>query len=166
MTSRAGQQREEDNIEWRRDKVRELSSKSLSVSEIATILKIPKSTIHSDIIYLRTLAKENINKYVDETLVHEFDKINTGLEQIVKNSWQRYESANTDKEKYMYLSLAKETYQVKAALLDSGTIIDKAIRFVTSHNRDRGLTNQNDNPLIDTNTEQAQQQDNDKLTES
>lgn len=156
MTSRAGQ--EEDNIEWRRDKVRELSSKSLSIREIATILRIPKSTIHSDIVYLRAQAKENINKYIDETLVHEFDKINAGLEQIVKNSWQRYEAVSTDKEKYMYLSLAKETYQVKAALLDSSTIIDKAIRLVQSHNRDRvslsdketrGLTEQNNQLDID-----------------
>lgn len=50
MTSETGhlEKREQDNIEWRRDKVRELYSKLLSVREIAEVLRIPKSTIHTD----------------------------------------------------------------------------------------------------------------------
>lgn len=156
-----------DLNDWRIAKTLELSSRGYTQAAIAKELQVSEPTVSRDIAYLRQQSKDNISKYVEETIVFEFDKIHTGLEQIVKNSWQRYEGASTDKEKYMYLSLAKETYQVKAALLDSGTIIDKAIRFVTSHNNARGLTQQNNQLDIDTNTEQAQQQqDNDKLTES
>lgn len=171
--------------EFRIEKVRELTSKSLTQREIATKLQISVGSVNAVIKRLRAQAKDNISKYVDQTLVYEFDRINTGLEQIIKNSWLRYDTATTDKERYMYLSLAKETYQVKAALLDSGTIIDKAIRFIQSHHnkaslsnadKARGLTQQNSKVTIDHTSEQAQsassfneaEQDknNDKPTES
>ena len=68
---------------------------------------------------MRKEARDNIRTYIDVTLVNDFSRINTGLEQVIKNSWQRYESALTDKDRIAYLNLAKETYQIKAQLLDS-----------------------------------------------
>jgi hypothetical protein len=57
----------------------------------------------------------------------------------------------------MFLSLAKDTALVKAALLDSGTIIDKAMKFVSRVQKSgRGLTSENSNPLLDDTEKQAQ----------
>jgi DNA-directed RNA polymerase specialized sigma24 family protein len=43
-------------VEWRRNKVQELSVKGFNQADISRLLKIPKSTISRDIEYLRQQA--------------------------------------------------------------------------------------------------------------
>ena len=58
----------QEHIEWRRDKVLELSSKGHSEREIASVLQISPATAHRDVDYLRQKAKENIREYIEEKL--------------------------------------------------------------------------------------------------
>jgi len=62
------EQHRQQQIQWRRDKVQELSSKEHSQREIAGFLKIGIGTVNRDLVYLRQQAKENIKRYVDERL--------------------------------------------------------------------------------------------------
>jgi DNA-binding MarR family transcriptional regulator len=76
-------------IEWRRAKVMELLSKGENnQSEIARILQIDKSIVCRDIAHLRQQqAKENIKKYIDETLPEEYEKCLVGLNAILREAW-------------------------------------------------------------------------------
>ena len=62
---------EQQSIQWRRDKVQELSSQGNSQREISKILQVGIGTVNRDLSYLRQQAKENIRRYIDERLPEE-----------------------------------------------------------------------------------------------
>jgi hypothetical protein len=120
-------------IEWRRAKVMELLSKGENnQSEIARILQVDKSIICRDIAYLRQQAKENIKRYINQTLPEEYEKCLVGLNAITKEAWSISQNTQDKREKIQALSLAKECYSMKLDLLTNATVVDDAIRFVSS----------------------------------
>jgi len=120
------------SIEWRRSKVQELSSQGYNQSEISRILQISQPTINRDLAYLQNQAKANIRKYIDERLPEEYEKCLVGLSAIVKEAWTTSQQTQDRREKIQALSLAKECYAMKLDLLTIATVVDDAIRFVTS----------------------------------
>jgi len=75
-----------ERLEWRRNKVLELSSQGHSQPEIATILQVGLGTVNRDLSYFRNQAKDNIKKYIDERLPEEYEKCLVGLNSIVKEA--------------------------------------------------------------------------------
>src|ERR1041384_6896878 len=121
-------------VEWRRAKVMELLSKGESnQSEIARILQVDKSIVCRDIAYLRQQAKTNLKRYIDERLPEEYEKCLVGLNAITKEAWNTAQSTEDKREKLQALSLAKECYSMKLDLLTNATVVDDAIRFVSSN---------------------------------
>jgi Trp operon repressor len=59
------QQNQEQQMQWRRDKVQELCSKGYSQREISQILQVGLATVNRDMSYLRDQAKINIKKYIE-----------------------------------------------------------------------------------------------------
>jgi Trp operon repressor len=51
------QDQEQQQIQWRRDKVQELCSKGYSQREISQVLQVGLATVNRDISYLRNQAK-------------------------------------------------------------------------------------------------------------
>jgi transposase len=84
-----------EQLEWRRNKVNELSIKGLGLTDIAKMLKIPKSTISRDIEYLRHEANENIRNHLEKRLPYEYSKTLQGIEEIIKEAWIVCISAET-----------------------------------------------------------------------
>src|SRR5919205_69798 len=123
------------SIEWRRSKVSELSSQGYNQSDISRILQISQPTINRDLSYLRQQAKENIKKYIDERLPEEYEKCLVGLTTITKEAWNTAQNTEDKREKIQALSLAKECYSMKLDLLANVTVVDDAIRFVSSQNQ-------------------------------
>jgi predicted transcriptional regulator len=119
------------DIEWRRNKVQELSSKGYNQSEISRILQISQPTINRDITCLRQQAKQNIKRYIDERLPEEYEKCLVGLNAITKEACNTAQNTEDKREKIQALSLAKECYSMKLDLLTNATVIDDAIRFVS-----------------------------------
>jgi hypothetical protein len=120
-------------VEWRRTKVLELLSKGDSQSEIAKILQVDLSIINRDVYYLRQQAKHNIKKYIDERLPEEYEKCLVGLNAITREAWDTAQNTEDKREKIQALSLAKECYSMKLDLLTNATVVDDAIRFVSSN---------------------------------
>ncbi|MGC2383194.1 MAG: hypothetical protein WA631_08830 [Nitrososphaeraceae archaeon] len=84
--------------------------------------------------YLRLKAKENIKKYIDEYLPAEYENCLDGLNNIMKDAWAMSIDSDSDKrERMQALTLVKECYAMKFDLLSSGTVVDRAIRFVENH---------------------------------
>jgi Trp operon repressor len=75
-------QQQEDQVQWRRDKVQGLCSKGYSQREISRVLQVGLATVNRDISCLRNQAKDNIKKYIDERLPEEYEKCLVGLNAI------------------------------------------------------------------------------------
>jgi Trp operon repressor len=82
LISAMEQQNQEQQVQWRRDKVQELCSKGYSQREISQILQVGLATVNRDISYLRDQAKTNIKQYIDERLPEEYEKCLVGLNAI------------------------------------------------------------------------------------
>jgi DNA-binding transcriptional regulator LsrR (DeoR family) len=130
----------QDQIDWRRNKVQELFVKGNNHYEIANILQVSRPTITRDIQYLREQARDNIKKYIDERVPEEYEKCLTGLNIILKEAWNTSEQIEDKRTKIQALSLAKECYNMKLELLTHSTVVDDAMRFVSQHqsNNDKG----------------------------
>src|SRR5919205_1201624 len=127
------QNQEQQQIQWRRDKVQELCSKGYSQREISQTLQVGLATVNRDISYLRNQAKTNIKRYIDERLPEEYEKCLVGLTAITKEAWNTANQTEDKREKIQALSLAKECYSIKLDLLTNATVVDDAIRFVSSN---------------------------------
>src|ERR687884_1971513 len=119
-------------VEWRRNKVLELLSKGDSQSEIAKTLQVDISIISRDVYFLRQQTKTNIKRYIDERLPEEYEKCVVGLNAITREAWNTANSTEDKREKIQALSLAKDCYSMKLELLTNATVVDDAIRFVSS----------------------------------
>ena len=111
---------------------------SLADLKEVRILQVNKSIICRNISYLREQSRNNIKKYVDQTLPEEYEKCLVGINNaILREAWNTA-SQNTEnkKEKIQALSLAKECYSMKLDLLTNATVVDDAIRFVSQQSSD------------------------------
>lgn len=127
----------EQRLDWRRDKVRELSVKGYTQRKIADTLKVSLALVNEDLQYLRNKARDNISRYTEEFLPAEYENCLEGLNDILTEAWNMSTDAASDKrERMQALSLAKECYAMKLDLLSSATVIDRAVKFV---DRNRGL---------------------------
>jgi predicted transcriptional regulator len=124
-----------NSLEWRRSKVRELSSQGYNQSEISRILQISQPTTNRDMSYLRQQAKSNIKRYIDERLPEEYEKCLVGITAILREAWTTSNQTHDNREKIQALSLAKECYSMKLDLLTNATVVDDAIRFVSQRSK-------------------------------
>jgi hypothetical protein len=126
----------QEQLQWRRDKVQELCSKGYSQREISQTLQVGLATVNRDISYLRNQAKSNIKRYIDERLPEEYEKCLIGLTAITKEAWSTATNTEDKREKIQALSPAKECYSMKLDLLTNATVVDDAIRFVSQKSKD------------------------------
>lgn len=85
----------QQQIEWRRNQVLELSSKCHSGTEIAKILQVDKSLVSRDLLFLRQQAHHNLQRHIQDKLPEEYQRCLTGINQVLKLSWQ-IANANTN----------------------------------------------------------------------
>jgi hypothetical protein len=135
-----------ERLQWRRNKVLELSSQGRSQPEIATILQVGLGTISRDIQYLREQARENLKTHINDRLPEEYQSCMTGLKQVLKLSWdiatksknnnnKNGETLTTidDKTRIQALALANDCYKYIMELTTNGVVITDAIRFVQTN---------------------------------
>jgi hypothetical protein len=148
---------QDQQVQWRRDKVQELCSKGYSQREISQALQVGLATVNRDISYLRDQAKTNIKKYIDERLPEEYEKCLVRLNAITKEAWNTAANTEDKREKIQALSLAKECYSMKLDLLTNATVVDDAIRFVSRSRENPRLSGHNNDDK-----EEAKEADYDK----
>jgi hypothetical protein len=138
-------EQQQNQVQWRRDKVQEPCSKGYSQREISQVLQVGLATVNSDISYLRTQAKTNIKKYIDERLPEGYEKYLVGLNAITREAWNTAQNTEDRREKIQALSLAKECYSMKLDLLTNATVVDDAIRFVSGKSKENLVSSGNNN---------------------
>jgi hypothetical protein len=70
-----------------------------------------------------------------------------GLNAITKEAWNTAQNTEDKREKIQALSLAKDCYSMKLDLLTNATVIEDAIRFVSSKSKDKLKPSANDSDL-------------------
>jgi DNA-binding CsgD family transcriptional regulator len=135
-------QQEEQSIQWRRDKVLELTSQGHSQRDISTKLQIGIGTVNRDLAYIKQQSRLKIRKYIDETLPEEYEKCLVGITSILKEAWNTAQYSENKREKIHALSLAKECYSMKLDLLTNATVVNDAVRFVSSNNNKKSVSNE------------------------
>lgn len=94
-------------MDWRRNKVRELFSRGYSQFEISNMIHISQSTISRDINYMQNkMNKNNIDP--DSQLLEEYQKTKLILNEAIKEPWKIIDSPKTtskDKNKSINLIL-------------------------------------------------------------
>jgi predicted transcriptional regulator len=160
------QQLKQQQILWRRAKVMELSSQGYSQVEISKTLQISEPTISRDMDYLRSQSKQKIRKYIDETLPEEYEKCLVGITSILKEAWTTSQNTGNKREKIHALSLAKECYSMKLELLTNATVVDDAIRFVSSNNNQKkSVSKEEDSSSQESKEESDYNEEKDQLEE-
>jgi hypothetical protein len=104
---------------------------------VSQLLQVGLATVNRDISYLRNQAKDKIKKYIDERLPEEYEKCLVGLTAITREAWDTSQQTEDGREKIQALSLAKECYSMKMDLLTNATVVDDAIRFVSSKSKEK-----------------------------
>jgi hypothetical protein len=119
-------------------------SMGYSQREISQVLQVGLATVNRDISYLRSEAKTNIKKYIDERLPEEYEKCLIRLTAITREAWNTAHNTEDRREKIQALSLAKECYSMKLDLLTNATVVDDAIRFVSEKSKEKLKSSSND----------------------
>jgi predicted transcriptional regulator len=117
-------------IEWRRDRVLELSSQGFSQSDIATVLQVDKSIISRDVAYLRHQAQENLQKHIHETIPEEYQKAMVSIDQILKMCWSIVSKTADEKTRLQALALINDCTRHRVDLSTNGVVITDAIKYV------------------------------------
>jgi hypothetical protein len=125
---------EAERLQWRRNKVLELSSQGRSQPQIARILQVGLGTVNRDLQYLREEAKDNISRYIDDKLPLEYQKCLVGLDSILAKTW---DIANNDqsqeRDRLQAISIGMQAYGMKLDLLTSATVVERAVQFVDKY---------------------------------
>jgi len=129
------QHREQDQIEWRRSQVLELSSQGQTERQIATILRVGKTTVHKDLAYLSSQAKENLKTHIQDKLPEEYQKCMVGINQVLNMAWSIVNKSIgiDDKIRLQALSLINDCNKYKMELTTNGVVITDAIKFVQTN---------------------------------
>jgi DNA-binding NarL/FixJ family response regulator len=61
-------------IDWRQNKVLELSSQGFSEREIAEVIKVSDTTVHRDLVHLREQAQESLQHHISEVIPAEHQR--------------------------------------------------------------------------------------------
>ncbi len=104
-------------IEWRRNKVRQLLLRGNTQSEISRTLHISQSTISRDIDYIRSRYITN-SKNTYKLLSEEYINISLGIDEMIKNLWKIVDDNRTNvKSRLKAMSTIKECYKYKTEIL-------------------------------------------------
>lgn len=141
----------QQELNWRRDKVRDLTIKGWTQRQIAEELQIDCAMINRDLKFMRQQSAKNIQHYIDEHLPTEYENAINTMNLIVKEMWEL--SPTDNRELIQSRQLIKECTLHKVELIASGTVVDRAIKFVERH---RGLILQKTELMIDDTAEPIQ----------
>jgi hypothetical protein len=130
-------------LDWRRAKVLELSSKGYSEREVGEILKVSVSAVHRDLVFIRRQAKENLQKHIDERIPEEYEKCIAGTNTVLKITSYIANTVEDPRIKIQALSLMNEVYKVRMELATNSGIIRDALDYVNGKAEKLAATNGN-----------------------
>lgn len=172
-TTSSNSQKEQKQIEWRRNKIQELLIKGHTQVQISKMLDIKEYMISRDVQFLREQARQNMQTHLQDGLPEEYENCMAGINQVLKMSWEiatkglgsdslnsnsnsdsdtTLSSTIDDSTRLQALALANDCYKYKMDLVTNGIVITDAIKFVQQKKEELSKVNpENDKDTIDSN---------------
>jgi uncharacterized protein (DUF433 family) len=122
---------------WRRSKVVEMRARGMTHQEIARELQVSRTSITSDIAYIRNQAKESIKEYATEHLHEQYQVCLIALDAIIRRAFDIIETSDDNREKLQAMELFKDTHLVKLELLSNATTIDSALNYIKNKRQEQ-----------------------------
>jgi predicted transcriptional regulator len=119
-------------MEWRRDRVLELSSQGFSQSDIATVLHVNKSIISKDMAHLRHTAQEKLRRHIDQTIPEEYQKACNTLNQLLRMTWAIVSKTEDEKTRLQALALIDNLNQHRTELVTNGVLVNSSLQIIQS----------------------------------
>jgi hypothetical protein len=135
----------QQQIEWRRSQVLELSSEGYNQREIAQKLQIDKSAVNRDILFLRKQARESLQHHIHDRIPEEYQNCMTGMKRNLRQTLEIAESTSDPKTKLQARAIANDCYKYIMDLTTGGIIVTDAIKFVQSNKEKLSMSTKEDN---------------------
>ncbi len=119
-------------MEWRRDRVLELSSQGFSQTDIATVLHVNKSIISKDMARLRHRARENLQHHIHQTIPEEYQKSMNTLNQVLRMTWSIVGKTEDEKTRLQALALINDVNKYRTELVTNGVIVHDSLQIIQS----------------------------------
>jgi transcriptional regulator len=118
-----------DQIEWRRNRVLELSSQGHNQYEIAQTLQVAKGTVNSDLAYLRNKAQENLKSHI-QRMPDDYEKCYSQINQVLRKAWEIVDKTADERVRLQALALIDQCNNHKMDMVTNGAIITNALDYV------------------------------------
>jgi predicted transcriptional regulator len=122
----------QQQMEWRRDRVLELSSQGFSQTDISTVLHVNKSLVSKDITRLRNRAQENLQHHIHQTIPEEYQKAMNSLNQVLRMSWSIVGKTEDEKTRLQALALINDVNKYRTELVTNGVIVHDSLQIIQS----------------------------------
>jgi hypothetical protein len=117
-------------LQYRKAFILDLLAKGYSQIEISKTLGFHTSIISKDIAKIRRESRERMQDHIDNELPLIFERTATGLNLVLRKSWQIHDQTKNDRDKMAALSLAMDAYKLQLELASNSNVLDTCIRFV------------------------------------
>lgn len=122
---------QQQQIEWRRDRILELLASGFKQSEIARTLQINKSVIGRDIAYLKQRAISHHRTHIEERIPEQYQRCKTGYEIVLRRSWEIANNPNSRTSEVLEsLKLFSDTHTKLNELSADDKTINQAINWI------------------------------------
>jgi hypothetical protein len=122
----------QQQIEWRKSQVLELSSQGYTEREIASRLEVHCTTVHRDIAFLNKQARENLQHHIHETIPAEYQKAMNSLNQVLRMSWSIVSKTEDEKTRLQALTLINDVNKYRTELVTNGVIVHDSLQIIQS----------------------------------
>jgi predicted transcriptional regulator len=121
------QKKYQKQMDWHRNKVRELLIRGYSQYEISNILHISQPTISRDIDFIRNRSSSTAakTKYLGHIYYYELQNGLDGIQELMKNLWLIIDNPNIGvKEKMKAIKLVLYCYNMRFSLIDCEPLVN------------------------------------------
>jgi hypothetical protein len=152
--------REQDQIEWRRSQVLELSSQGQTERQIATVVKVGRTIVHKDLAYLSRQAKESLRTHVQDKLSEEYQKCMVGINHVLNMAWSIVNKSAVvdDKTRLQALALINDCNKYKMDLTTNGVVIADAMKFVQTNKEKLTISKESKEPDYNEDKDQLEEE--------
>jgi hypothetical protein len=120
-------------VDWRRNKVLELSSQGYSQRDIASTLQVGLGTVNKDILFLQQKSRENLQYHINERVPEEYQNCMTGMKINLRQTLEIAETTSDPRTKLHARAIANDCYRYIMNLTTNGVVITDAIKFVQTN---------------------------------
>ena len=128
-------------MDWRRNKVLELSSQGYSQRDIASTLQVGLGTVNKDILFLRQMSRENLQHHIYERVPEEYQNCMTGMRINLRQTLEIAETTSDPRTKLQARAIANDCYKYIMDLTTNGVVITDAIKFIQTNKEKLTMSN-------------------------